>query len=957
MATNSPPLITNKDIIEQFKKTNRSECVNWLMSAHSCEVKPTQQSYLNIVNKSIKTFLNLNKSKSRPEGKQQLEKFLNNDVDFPKASTHLRKPKEKDVSCDCSYKVVSLDLALELQTVKLDKKKIELEFENLKSQNIALKRSKISKSTLNKLNDSLKHKTVVIKSLQASLDRERATLRRIRLQNSRRDSKIHELKEHIILLESKIDIMNESIVEKDEAVENLDEQLKSAQTDLTDARAEVDWLADIANELDSVSFYDSDSNKYSHKLRQCIYHLLSLNVSAQNVSVGKTVDKLPCKSTILSCNVERLILSQQQLKEQLPDKENLTLYTDETTKFGTKYSGYHTSDTDGNMYVLGMREILTKSGQDTLSSFEEILNDIDERTVDADLTSKRILLNITATMSDRASTEKNFNNLLQELRNTILPEMYEHWDHLTAENQVAASTILNFFCGLHSLIHFAETSNKTLIQVENGFFDINAPILDPSFRKQSESGTLRLVRTSCKALARGADEKSGKFKEFNIFVKDFLKENKLHSLPLEPFHGNRFNILFESAVAVFFLKDKIREFLLFNDSNKLLKSVLHDIQIIEYLAGLKALGLVSRLITGPLWCLIEKTPVHILDMNTHYLALVNFFKDASQNINLFMTGNLLLFGEETELNKDAMFDSLTLEWEHDDKVEVFLQVIFPALRELSNRIFVDHLPGGKWENVTDDVRAKSISCQKHNKFAESVFRFLDQLLRKKPNISDLASEAYIMYTANKTQQWLTSKTEEEKQTLITDAMKNVKTINFKTRHSEIELKQRQMMQEKLVQIELAEARRVKRLENYTNQVLYFGLWQTEECIEKELSEISKKVEKIKALKAQLNFRQYVLKQKLPNNEEHRHVYAHSKSFEGRRIPASVEVLANNVKKLIQHAFTIEPPTGPVDANKPILNGKKIKHRFEENGEEKWYNGTVISQVKTIFISSFKGYFL
>jgi len=53
------------------------------------------------------------------------------------------------------------------------------------------------------------------------------------------------------------------------------------------------------------------------------------------------------------------------------------------------------------MYVLGMRENLTKTGKDTLSAFEDILSDIDERTIDADLTSNRMLLNITTTMSDR----------------------------------------------------------------------------------------------------------------------------------------------------------------------------------------------------------------------------------------------------------------------------------------------------------------------------------------------------------------------------------------------------------------------------------------------------------------------------------------------------------------------------------------------------------------------------
>jgi len=57
---------------------------------------------------------------------------------------------------------------------------------------------------------------------------------------------------------------------------------------------------------------------------------------------------------MLNMNVERLILAQKQLSEVIPDQENLTLYADETSKFGIKYSGYHVSDQEGNMYVLGI---------------------------------------------------------------------------------------------------------------------------------------------------------------------------------------------------------------------------------------------------------------------------------------------------------------------------------------------------------------------------------------------------------------------------------------------------------------------------------------------------------------------------------------------------------------------------------------------------------------------------
>ena len=150
-------------------------------------------------------------------------------------------------------------------------------------------------------------------------------------------------------------------------------------------------------------------------------------------------------------NIEQLILSQTQLNEELLKKNNLTLYTDGTTKFGTQISGYHVSDSDGRMYVLGLRQLVTKSGKDTLTVLQEILSDIEERSTNSDLAAKKLLLNISATMSDRASTEKKFNVLLQELRSQVLPELTENWNLLSNEEQVCASTVLNLFCGLHGL--------------------------------------------------------------------------------------------------------------------------------------------------------------------------------------------------------------------------------------------------------------------------------------------------------------------------------------------------------------------------------------------------------------------------------------------------------------------------------------------------------------------------
>jgi hypothetical protein len=50
----------------------------------------------------------------------------------------------------------------------------------------------------------------------------------------------------------------------------------------------------------------------------------------------------------------------------------------------------------------------------------------------------------------------------------------------------------------------------------------------------------------------------------------------------------------------------------------------NDLKIQEYLAGVKALGLISKLLTCPLWHLLEDKFVNILDMNEKYQQLVTF---------------------------------------------------------------------------------------------------------------------------------------------------------------------------------------------------------------------------------------------------------------------------------------------------------------------------------------------
>jgi hypothetical protein len=257
------------------------------------------------------------------------------------------------------------------------------------------------------------------------------------------------------------------------------------------------------------------------------------------------------------------------------------------------------------------------------------------------------------------------------------------------------------------------------------------------------------VRTACKAFSKGGDEKNGQYLNFHTYCKEFLYEKKFRTMPLERFRGNRFNILFRNAASIFFLKDKLQEYLNIEHSNKLLASVHHDIHVPEYVAGCKALGLISELITVPLWCALENENIHIIESQTMYQELVQYLDEFPQIINSFMDGTYnLSFVDKDKLASSKIFTCLTNEWEHDGKVQVILMIIIPALSELCKKLFKDFLPEGLWYNASENIKNKTCSAPKHNKFSETVYGHMDRLLREKPNTSILATEANIMFIHN-----------------------------------------------------------------------------------------------------------------------------------------------------------------------------------------------------------------
>jgi len=104
------------------------------------------------------------------------------------------------------------------------------------------------------------------------------------------------------------------------------------------------------------------------------------------------------------------------------------------------------------------------------------------------------------------------------------------------------------------------------------------------------------------------------------------------------------------------------------------------------------------------------------------------------------------------------------------------------------------------------------------------------------------------------------------------------------------------------------------LENCTSEMIEFGLWQSEEEVDRQVSDLKTKTLRMRALKAQLNFRRKVLQQK-PNSEDMKSIYKFSKKAENEKTETlTAEELTENVKKLVRHAFNIEPRPSDRDEN-------------------------------------------
>lgn len=214
----------------------------------------------------------------------------------------------------------------------------------------------------------------------------------------------------------------------------------------------------------------------------------------------------------------------------------------------------------------------------------------------------------------------------------------------------------------------------------------------------------------CKAIQAKGCERSGRA----VSLADYVKAQGVDSIPLAPFLGNRFNIIFHNGGGVFYLYEHLKPFFEWTkDENKLLKAVHYDLEVASFLAGCRALGLINKFVTGPLWRVLAKKDVSFLDMSEQYQKLLKCFEEwAIDSI------DSVVF-DDIKMKKDECYDKLieaNPAW--DPMTKQVLELIFGSFVVVTKQMFSDHLQGGtcKYDNAGDDVREECKNAPKSNFF-------------------------------------------------------------------------------------------------------------------------------------------------------------------------------------------------------------------------------------------------
>ena len=332
----------------------------------------------------------------------------------------------------------------------------------------------------------------------------------------------------------------------------------------------------------------------------------------------------------------------------------------------------------------------------------------------------------------------------------------------------------------------------------------------------------------------------------------------------------------------------MKEFLSFHSTNRFLQAVKSDLHVDEYFVECRALGIIGKLITAPLWRYLVLPSNNFADAVVVYRQLADSLACYAEDASSLVDGSARAF-PGANVHTSSVLDRLLTPTDHDSLLKKLLQLLCTCFHAYMQREWACYLDA---DAVATPDGHETAGLPKVTVISERDFAQLDRFMREKPRATTLAVESFIMLGNNKTVAWLAAKTQEERGAILQAARSLVpkhKELACQTRiaiqkHKATELKRQQ---------EQAEKREQKRLQEVQQVTVALaaggGLWTTDEQMATTLESIATVGKKRDAIKCQIRFREKVLQQKAS-----RQLFAFSK--DGKAL--SLEQLISNLKLLM-----------------------------------------------------------
>ena len=212
------------------------------------------------------------------------------------------------------------------------------------------------------------------------------------------------------------------------------------------------------------------------------------------------------------------------------------------------------------------------------------------------------------------------------------------------------------------------------------------------------------------------------------------------------------------------------------------------------------------------------------------------------------------------IHKDDVWSTLVASNDVTDTLTLeALQIIFGCFSMTTQRLLIDHLPGGIYSSLDSDLFEEVASVPTANVSPERDFAMLDRLMRKKPNARAIALESIILFSHDKTSNWLNQKATEEREKLF-EAARTLAPVMRKKFNERREVRSTAALQKKQDEIQRRQRQAVKEKETLTKEIEKLHLWTSKADITDGLAQFSRKSEKIRVLKLQIKFCDKVLNQ-------------------------------------------------------------------------------------------------